>query len=321
MHLNNIGITIITGFLGAGKTSLLNQIIKKENSYKFAVIENEFSEFDIDSEIISGIDKTNIIELSNGCICCTKNTELQETLNELLNSNFQFDHLIIETTGVANPDSIVQSVVANEYIKNIFYINSVICVIDAENFYDNLSHSESLKQIAMADTIIVNKTDKISSEKYTEIQAKILNINSICRILPAIHSDYKNHSIISSSLFNEADFNKSFSLSVIHPRNNHNAIMHSIGIELTGYFDKEKFTEWIEYFLHLNQSTIYRVKGILNFSNQSRKYVFQAVKISFSLDEGNFWSHSENRNNRLVFIGYNLNKNAILEELKLLMIE
>lgn len=321
MNFNNIGITIITGFLGAGKTSLLNQIIKKENSYKFAVIENEFSEFSIDSEIITGIDKSNIIELSNGCICCTKNTELQETLNELLNSDFQFDHLIIETTGIANPDSIVQSVVANQYIKNIFYTDSVICVIDADNFYDNLSHSESLKQLAMADTVIVNKTDKISTEKYNEIHDNILNINTICRILPANHSDYKNHNIISSSLFNEADFNKSFTLSVAQLHRNNNAMMNSIGIELTGYFDKEKFSEWIEYFLHLNQSTIYRVKGILSFSNQSRKHVFQAVKTSFSLEEDCFWSQSENRNNRLVFIGYNLNKNAILEELKLLMSE
>ena len=104
MQAEKIGITIITGFLGAGKTSLLNQIIKKETDYKFAIIENEFSEFGIDAEIIKGVENSNIFELSNGCICCTMNTELQETLEELLNSDFTFNHLMIETTGVAEPD-------------------------------------------------------------------------------------------------------------------------------------------------------------------------------------------------------------------------
>ncbi len=316
---NKIGITIITGFLGAGKTSLLNQIIKTESSYKFAIIENEFSELGIDSELIQGIDKSSIIELSNGCICCTKNSELQETLNELLSSHFHFDHLIIETSGVANPDSIVQSVVANEYIKNIFYIDSVICIIDAENFDKNLSHSESIKQIAMADTIIVNKSDKINKDEYFKIKDKLLNINAICRIFPAIHSDYQNRNIISASLFNEADFKSSFKLFPINQHVDNKPITSSIGIELEGCFDKDKFMEWIEYFLHLNQSSIYRVKGILNFNNHSRKHIFQAVKVAFSVEEGNFWSKSDKRINRLAFIGHNLNKELILNELKLLM--
>ncbi len=315
MQEDKIGITIITGFLGAGKTSLINRIIEKEKGYKFAIIENEFAEFGIDAEIIRGIDKSNIVELSNGCICCTKNSELQETLNELLISNFSFDHLIIETTGIAKPDSIVQSIVANEYFKKVFYIDSVICVVDAINFEENLLQLEAVEQILMSDTVIINKIDKV---RLADKKDKIMNINTLCRIIPAEYSDYKEHNIIASNKFIEADFLKSFNISCQHRHDNHSAVS-SMAISLEGAFDRDKFTDWIEYFLHINQNSIYRVKGILNFSNEFRKYIFQAVKTSFSIEEGDFWSTEENKSNHIIFIGKDLDEKAIADELNLLM--
>ncbi|NJO89244.1 MAG: GTP-binding protein [Chloroflexia bacterium] len=143
----------------------------------FAIIENEFSEFGIDAEIIRGVENSNIFELSNGCICCTMNTELQETLEELLNSPLEFNHLIIETTGMAEPDSVVQSVVANVRLKETFYIDGVICLVDAINFDSNIKQVEAIKQIAMADIILINKTENISKETYGKItdQLKALN--------------------------------------------------------------------------------------------------------------------------------------------------
>ncbi len=314
MQENKIGITIITGFLGAGKTSLINRIIEKESSYKFAIIENEFAELNIDSEIIKGIDKSSIVELSNGCICCTKNGELQETLNELLSSNFYFDHLIIETTGIAKPDSIVQSIVANEYLKQVFYIDSVVCVVDALNFDDNLLQPEAVEQILMSDTVIINKTDKAT---LADKKDNVLIINTLCRIIPAVYSDYNEHNIIESNKFIEADFLKSFDISSKHQHadNNH---FNSIAVNLELVFDRDKFMEWIEYFLHINQNSIYRIKGILNFNNDFRKYIFQSVKTAFSVEEGDFWTQGESKNNRLIFIGNNLDKQSIINELNLL---
>jgi G3E family GTPase len=321
MHAEKVGITIITGFLGAGKTSLLNQIISKEDERKFAIIENEFSEFGIDAEIIKGIENSNIIELSNGCICCTMNTELQETLDELLNSSLKFDHLIIETTGMAEPDSVVQSVVANVKLKEVFYIDSVICLVDAVNFNSNIKKIEAIKQIAMADTVLINKTENISEQSHNEIADQLKALNPFCELIPTIYSDYKENKIIDCKTFSEDNFKKAFQsqrpneklhLSVDIP-------IKTISIELEGSFKEEKFKYWIEYFLLLNQSSIYRAKGIISFENNSRKLIFQSVKAAFSIEEGGFWNIDETRKCNLIFIGHELNKNEIVEGLTSLM--
>ncbi len=321
MPEGRIGITIITGFLGAGKTSLLNQIIRKEEGYKFVIIENEFSEFGIDAEIIKGVENSNIFELSNGCICCTMNTELQETLDELLNSSIKFNHLIIETTGMAEPDSVVQSVVANVKLKEIFYIDSVICLVDAVNFESNIKKVEAIKQIAMADIVLINKTENISEELYNKIANELKELNPFCELVKTIHSDYKEKQIINNQCFNEENFKNTFSQSTIG-RKLHLSIdipVKTINIELDGSFKEEKFMYWMEYFLLLNQSSIYRAKGIISFENNSRKLIFQSVKAAFSVEEGGFWNSTETRKCKLIFIGHGLDKKEVEEGLKSLM--
>ena len=321
MQTKRIGTTIITGFLGAGKTSLLNKIIKKETDYKFAIIENEFSEFGIDAEIINGVENSNIFELSNGCICCTMNTELQETLEELLNSNLNFNHLIIETTGIAEPDSIVQSIVANVCLKEVFYIDSVICLVDSINFKSNIEKPESVKQIAMADIILVNKIEALTPENFNQILGFLKEINPLSKIIPTVHSDYKEKQIIDCQLFNENNFKNSFEI-VKAGKPEHLTIetpTKSISIEIDGNFDKEKLMFWMEYFLLLNQAMIYRVKGILSFESNSRKQIFQSVKAAFTIEDGSFWNTEEKRKNRLIFIGKELNEKEITEGLKSLM--
>lgn len=318
---DKIGITIITGFLGAGKTSLLNQIIKKETAYKFAIIENEFSEFGIDTEIIKGVENSNIFELSNGCICCTMNTELQETLSELINSGLDFNHLIIETTGMAEPDSVVQSVVSNINLKETFYIDSVICLVDAINFESNINKVEAIKQIAMADTILINKSENLATNSYEEITSRLAELNPFSSSIPTIYSDYKNAQIIGSKHFNEEDLTSHFlqAKSNEKPHYSLDIPIKTISVKLEGSFIEEKFMYWMEYFLLLNQSSIYRAKGIISFENNSRKYIFQSVKAAFSVEEGSFWKMDEKRQSKLVFIGQDLNKKEIKEGLQSLM--
>lgn len=321
MQSNRIGITIITGFLGAGKTSLLNQILKKEVHQKFVIIENEFSEFGIDAEIISGAENDNIFELSNGCICCTMNTELQETLEQLLNSDLQFDHLLIETTGIAEPDSIIQSVVANQNLKKSFTIDSVICLIDANNFLKNLEQSEALKQIAMADIAIVNKADNKKPEYLSEIKQHLLKLNPLLRIINTEHADYKDEQLVGCETFNPILFENTFNQLSFDNSKQHNAkqSIKSISIRIDGNFDKAKFLFWMEYYLLLNQSTIIRAKGILSFEGESRKQIFQAVKAAFELNDSYFWSNDEKRESKLIFIGKQLEEESIKNGLQTLM--
>ena len=208
---NQIPVSIITGFLGAGKTTLINKIIEKETHKKFAVIENEFSDMPIDAELISGVEENNIFELANGCICCTLGTELQETLQQLLNMNLDFNHLLIETTGIAEPDSIIQNIIANESLKHEFVIQSVCCVIDGQNFELNLKEKESIKQLAVADTVLISKTEDIPDTQLTNIQAKIKEYNPLCEIVPVKKGNYGDFDLIGSNYFNEKNFKNLFS--------------------------------------------------------------------------------------------------------------
>lgn len=321
MSFEKIGVTIITGFLGAGKTSLINQILKKEKAYKFAIIENEFSEFGIDAEIIKGVENSNIFELSNGCICCTMNFELQETLEQLLSSQLEFNHLVIETTGIAEPDSIVQSIISNVELKEIFYIDSVICIVDAVDFYLNVKQNESINQIAMSDQVLINKVVDVGSDTLNDIKLKLEGINPLANTISTNYSDYKEVQLIGQNKFNEQSFKSSFKkVSKFEPKHLQlNIPINSISIELEGAFNEQKFMYWMEYFLMLNQSTIYRAKGILNFEGNSRKQIFQAVKGAFSIEDGGFWNISEYKNNKLIFIGKSLNKEEITTGLLSLM--
>lgn len=321
MQARKIGITIITGFLGAGKTSLLNQILKKEAGQKFVIIENEFSEFGIDAEIITGAENDDIFELSNGCICCTMNTELQETLEQLLNAQLQFDHLLIETTGIAEPDSIIQSVVANTNLKKTFFIDSVICLIDANHFFKNFEQNEALKQIAIADIAIVNKTEDKKSDYLIDIKNNLLELNPLLRIINTEHADYKGEQLIGCKTFNPSIFENTFSnLSIVNAQHNSKKLpIKSLSIKIDGSFDKAKFLFWMEYYLLLNQSSIIRAKGILSFEGDSRKQIFQAVKAAFELDDGQFWSKNEERVSKLIFIGKQLEEESIKNGLQSLM--
>lgn len=323
MCKEKIPITIITGFLGSGKTTLINKIIEKESAKKFAVIENEFSDLPIDGELISGIAKNLVFELANGCICCTLDSELQETLLQLIEMDLGFDHLLIETTGIAEPDIIVQNIIANVELKEYFFIQSVICLIDTKNFESNLNEKESIKQLAVADTVIINKVEASKNELIEYITSQIKVHNPVCEIIIASYSEYGKSKIIDTHFFNETNFNNAFNKIHINVQNqdhnHHNHEIKTISFLLKGNFDVKKFSMWMDYFLHINQNSIIRVKAILSFEGISRKMIFQAVKSAYTLEEGNFWQNDEKKLNKIIFIGRMLDMKNIREGIESLI--
>ncbi len=324
MNNEKIPITIITGFLGAGKTSLINKIIEKENDKKFAVIENEFSDLPIDGELLSGISENNVFELANGCICCTLDSELQETLLQLLKMNLGFNHLLIETTGIAEPDVIVQNIIVNEELKEHFFVDGICCLIDALNFELNLNEQESIKQLTVADTVIINKIETATKENLDNITKRIKSYNPVSEIITASFGDYGDSEIIDKHFFNEANFNQIFNELQLNTTAENHAHHHHHEIKTLSFllkesFDMEKFSLWMDYFLHINQNSIIRAKGILNFEGISRKMIFQAVKSAYVIEEGNFWQANEERANKIIFIGRNLDKESIKEGIKSLV--
>lgn len=325
MSKEKIPISIITGFLGAGKTSLINKIIEKEKDKGFALIENEFSDLPIDGALITGIAGSRVFELANGCICCTLDTELQDTLLQLLQMGLNFNHLLIETTGIAEPEAIVQNIIANDELRELFYIDSICCVIDAQNFETNLKEKESIKQLSVADTIIINKAESAKYEDIERITSRIKVYNPICETIIASYGDYGVSNIIDKHYFDEPDFNNVFKQVQLIEKNDahshHHNEIKSVSFLLKGTFDMKKFSMWMDYFLHINQNSIIRVKGILCFEGLARKMIFQAVKSAYTLEEGDFWRNDEEKRNKIIFIGRNLDKEGIREGIESLIYE
>nr|WP_319573651.1 GTP-binding protein [uncultured Draconibacterium sp.] len=331
MEDGRILVTIITGFLGAGKTTLLNNLIKQYPKKKFAIIENEFGEIGIDGGLIVGSDE-NIFELSNGCICCSLNEGFYETIEKLLDSQYEFNHLLIETTGIADPDSIIQAFLSSESIQLHFRIDSVICLADCANMEDLIDEEpEVRKQLALADVVLLNKADIVQSGYLKELEKLIGGINPMASIYPVKYANvdtmnllnlkafstktieestisFQNVSVFDNSFVNQS----SFLTKPAHHHHKHN--IKSFGFIIPGSFDMEKFNLWIQNFLFFNQNTVYRIKGIVSFKDIPEKKVFQAVRSNYMIEPGAEWGN-ETRFSKLVFIGKKLDYDKLEDNL------
>lgn len=327
MTEKQIPVSIITGFLGAGKTSLLNNIIQKYPDKKFAIIENEFGEIGIDGGLIVGSGE-NIFELSNGCICCSLSDDFFDTLSNLLNSKHQFDYLLIETTGIADPDSIIKAFAASEFILKQFRIDSVICLADALNFEELMEEQpEVRKQLAVADVVLLNKVESVSAEYAGEIKTLIEYLNPMAKVCPVSYANIDAVDLLDSFSFSGENIQKKamsfgrLTISKSKPdkvasvllkpsteQHKHEIVSESFAIP--GSFKAEAFSLWMNTFLFFNAKNIFRVKGIVSIEGEARKLIFHAVRDSFLNENGEEWG-DEVRFSKLVFIGKNIKRDQI----------
>lgn len=337
MDSNRIPVSIITGFLGAGKTTLLNQLIKDHPEKKFAIIENEFGEIGIDGGLIVGTDE-NIFELSNGCICCSLNEGFYETMSKLLDSPYPFDHLLVETTGIADPDSIIKVFLSSEHIQSNFRLDSVICLADCANMEDLMDEQpEVRKQLALADVVLLNKADSIHPRYLNELEKGIAGINPLARVYTANFAQVEGLDLLDLKAFAGNTIEKktlsSQNLSVLNdailPQSSlsmkpanlpHQHAIQSYAFVIPGSFDLGKFNLWIQSFLYFNRKSLFRVKGLLCFEDRSVKYVFQAVRDNYMFEPGSEWEN-EPRLSKLVFIGKKLNRELLKDNLYQLLVE
>ena len=337
MNKERIPVTIITGFLGAGKTSLLNKLIGKHPEKKFAIIENEFGETSIDGGLIAAAPDA-IFELNNGCICCSLGEDFLFTLENLLGSTYQFDHLLVETTGIADPSSIIDAFVSGESIQTRFQIDSVICMADAVNMEDLMDEQpEVRKQLALADLILLNKTDSVHPDYAKSLLQVIEEISPMAKIYPTSFANideievldtnsYSGETIEKSTLsFCALNASKAFGQTETRmiqnpskPVKSHYHDITSEGFTFTGNFDANKFGLWMQNFLYFNKETIFRVKGIMSFENTEDQFIFHAVRGSFMFEVGKPWNNEE-RFSKLVFIGKNISRTELETNLNQLL--
>ena len=301
-------VTILTGFLGAGKTTFLNALLTHQSNRKFAIIENEFGEENIDNELITRSDG-DLIEMNNGCLCCTLNDNLYEILTELHKRRDTFDELIIETTGIADPAGVALPFLADAAIGRAFELKRVVCLVDAQLLEDQLRDTqEAIKQISFADVVIINKTDTVAADYIPKIQGILEGINPFAKILVGNQNLYPiEQAFAIERTTNEPPQSESTPTSGHHHHHHHaHGDIVSLSFRFDEAFDLDFLSNRLTAFLMFQAVGVYRVKGILNVAGKSQKIVVQSVGRNLSIEGGAPWPEGQARVSRIVFIGKKL---------------
>ncbi|BAZ14429.1 hypothetical protein NIES4071_62730 [Calothrix sp. NIES-4071] len=313
-------VTMITGFLGSGKTTLLNQILQNKQDMKVAVLVNEFGDINIDSQLLVSMDE-DMVELSNGCICCTINDGLVDAVYRVLEREDRIDYMVIETTGVADPLPIVLTFLGTE-LRDLTNLDSILTVVDAESFDKNHFESEAaLKQITYGDIILLNKVDLVSEEKLVELENFIRNKKNTAKILRTNYGKVALPLILGVELTpNDEHVFVNDHHEHHHHDHHHHDHHHSHHLENDGFvsvsfqvdkpFDVNKFEHFL---LEEMPNNVFRAKGILWFDDSPLRHIFQLSGPRYHLDASE-WNTAPK--NQLVFIGRHIDANQIHSRLQ-----
>ena len=323
-----IPVTVLTGFLGAGKTTVLNHLLSQKHGYRCAIIINEFGAISIDNQLVVGVDE-EILELNNGCLCCRVRGDLIKSLNDLFNRHKRFDYVVIETTGLADPSPIAHTFHASDLADKL-RLDGIVTVVDARHFEKELGDGpEPAAQVAFADVILLNKTDLVAPADLERMERRIRKMNSLARIhrtqmaqldvgkllnikarelnapiaVPAAeeaHHDEHAH-----------DHDHAQGAEEHHHHHHHDEAVTSFYLSDERPLDLKKVEAWLSEVIRELGPNIYRSKGILHIKGQAKRVVFQGVQMIFDARPDRLWAVGEKRQSQLVFIGKELNESKL----------
>ncbi len=346
-----IPVTILTGFLGSGKTTLLKHILTEQHGKKIAVIENEFGEENIDNDILVQDNQENIVQMSNGCICCTIRGDLVDALNELWeqrkDKKISFERVVIETTGVANPGPVAQTFFMDDDVADHYVLDAVVTLVDAKHGQQQLSeHEEAQRQVGFADQIFITKTDLVTPAEVDALRGRLMHMNPRAPIQGISKGVVPLDAVLDLKGFNlnaKLDIDPHFleqedhdhatcGHDHSHDHHDHGACGHDHSHDHHGHaghtdriqsfvfrsdkpFDHKKLEDFLGGILEVFGEKMLRYKGVLYVKGSNRKVVFQGVHQMMGSDMAGLWG-TEPKQTRMVFIGIDLPKDTLLAGLE-----
>ena len=325
---SKIPITLLVGFLGSGKTTLINNILNANTGVKIAIIENEFGAISIDQEFIKeGVaekDNDFIFEMNNECLCCSINGDLIKTLEQLINRKNKFDHIIIEATGIASPGPIIQTIRNAKIIDQNFSLKSVVSIVDSFHFFDNLENTKSDKefnfeeQLIYSDLILLNKIDLIDEDlrefKLNQIISFVSNLNSDAEIIQSNNCQISIKDLLKRNKQDIKNIDLLSTTEVVHFEHDHSlGEINQISIENKGVYEPELFQLFLNSLFMTYRNRLFRIKGVLSFPNNPNRILLQGVNDQLEFEQGS--PKDKNHVNKFVFIGIRLKKDVITKSL------
>ncbi|MDE1168223.1 MAG: GTPase [Pseudomonas sp.] len=305
-----IPVTILSGFLGAGKTTLLRHLLKAEHGLKIAVIENEFSDAGIDTQLL-GDAPVQVMTLANGCVCCTIHTDLTKALYLLLerldSGEIAFDRLVIECTGLADPAPVAQTFFIDEELRERYILDGIITLVDAAHADTHLAQTIAQAQVGFADRLLVSKTDLVTPEVFEALGQRLTRINRRAPVRVVEHGNIDLSELLDVRGFN---LNGALNLRPVVPAGSVDRIS-SMVLRTDAPLDIDKLSEFMNALLEAHGKQLLRYKGVLSIAGESRRLVFQGVLKLYGFDWDSEWAEDEKRESVMVFIADELPEDKI----------
>jgi G3E family GTPase len=297
-------VTVLTGYLGAGKTTLLNRILTHEHGLKVAVIVNEFGEVGIDNQLVVDADE-EIFEMNNGCICCTVRGDLIRIIGNLMKRRDRFDHLVIETTGLADPAPVIQTFFVDEDLRDELRLDAVVTLVDLKHVEQHWEAEEVQEQLAFADVLVLNKADLVSN-------ADRAAIDPVARLITSENADVPMQELLGVEAF---ELERALSLDpgflVDEHAHEHDDAVGSVALVEERPMDLEKLGRWLSDLVAERGPDLFRMKGIIQLQGEARRYVFQSVHMLLDGDFDRPWKPGEQRRTEFVIIGRDLDADGL----------